>query len=441
MDAPEVSSRIPGDFVDRYLNCTDDAVIFIRDSEILYWNRRARQMFGFADAEPGLGMPVMPSAAELFVTGVPESGAGCVSLETTCRRRDGTCFPVAIHITADSDNRRLFAIRDESERVATEESLRRRSAQLTATIASLPFDFWINDSENRTLFQNPYSRALWGDKIGSKPAEVTEDSEILAIWNDTNRRAFAGEIHRGEITYSVDGEERTFRNIVAPVRDADEIIGILGLNIDITDYLKIANDREILLRELHHRVRNNLQVILSTIALGRGKTSFDPERLLTRIENHIHAIYLVHEQLYIGNELSEIDLGEYARNLGASIDRTLALRSRIQVRSETASVPIEKAVPLGIALCELLANAARYGKGTEDGGIVPITVSVLPGTADATDTVELCVKNPVGDDTAPVHAVRDGGLEIASLLVDQLRGTIEVTLRDSSFIARIVIPM
>lgn len=422
-----------------YVECTDDAVFFVHGSMIVYRNPRAIELFGSPDSSTSSEGTVRTIDGLLGIT-VPEVSGGCATMETSCHRADGTTFPVVVRVMPVSPGRRLVVVRDQSERVATEEMLRRRSAQLSATMESLPFDFWINDRDNRTLFQNRYSLALWGDQRGNAPEDVTDDPVILEEWKRSNARVFAGEVHHGEITYEIDGRRRTFRNIVAPVRDGDETIGIVGLNIDITDYLDVTRDREILLRELHHRVKNNLQIILSTISYGRNADRFDPSGLLNRIEHYVHAIYLVHEQLYIGNELSSVDVGEYVRNLGASLDEALAFRSRIHVRSEPVRIPIEKAVPLGIALSELLANAARFGVAADPGGTLPIAVSIGTVPVDREERLRVSVENPLLDGFEPAPPSQYGGLAIVSHLLDQLGGSVTTACAAGTFTVSVEFP-
>lgn len=433
MDDSGGDPSIPVGLGELYLGCTDDAVLYVDGETILYCNARAYRLF-LIDSE---NLDLVPTTSLFTFDVLRKSEEGCTQIEGKCRRTDGVVFPATIRIARGEENRLLLAVRDQTERAATEESLRRRSAQLTATIESLPFDFWINDRENRTLLQNPYSRELWGDKIGSTLEEITDDKEILASWRKTNERAFSGEIQRDEITYEIDGEDRTFRSTVAPVWDGDEIIGIVGLNVDITDYQQAVADRELLLRELHHRVKNNLQVILSTIAIGRGSNRFDADQMLSRIENHVHAIYLVHEQLDIGNELSMIDLGEYVRNLGTGIDEMLSFQSRIHVTSEAARAPIEEAVPIGIALCELLSNAARYGAGTAPSGIVPIELS-LSVLSTGGKALRFSVNNDIEPEPEP--SPPGIGILIVQSLVEQLRGTYHAVSEGNRYSATIEIP-
>lgn len=151
----------------------------------------------------------------------------------------------------------LHFLNDITDRKRAEEALIETEAQLRTAIDSLPFDFWMCDSSGRYIMQNAVSIGLWGDVRGKSPEELGRAPETLALWLDNNRRAFAGEKVEGEASFSVDGEERTFYNIIAPVFDGKKIRGILGINIDITD----RKQTEKTLREYRKAVECSLDLI------------------------------------------------------------------------------------------------------------------------------------------------------------------------------------
>jgi PAS domain S-box-containing protein len=84
-----------------------------------------------------------------------------------------------------------------------------------------------------TMF-NSVARAHWGDCTGRRPEDLCPDEATLALWQSNNRRALAGEVVRGEVQMAPHGEPGYYYNIVSPIRDGEEIRGILGVNIDIT---------------------------------------------------------------------------------------------------------------------------------------------------------------------------------------------------------------
>ena len=90
--------------------------------------------------------------------------------------------------------------------------------------------------------QNSTCRERWGDVIGKRPEDLEVDKETLALWKRNNRKAFAGEIVRGEVSFKVGGKEGYYQNIISPIYEAGEIQGILGVNIEVTEH-KRANRR------------------------------------------------------------------------------------------------------------------------------------------------------------------------------------------------------
>ena len=107
---------------------------------------------------------------------------------------------------------------------------------LHAAIDCLPFNFFAIGLDGRYMLQNAVSKAHQrGDAIGKLPEDICSNKHDLAIWLDNNRRAFAGEKVEGEVTLTLGDEERFYYNVIAPIRDGDELYGILGVNIDITE--------------------------------------------------------------------------------------------------------------------------------------------------------------------------------------------------------------
>ena len=151
-----------------------------------------------------------------------------------------TALPRSIHLlrnpAPDLRDRRARGRSIMCDEDQTQEELAKSRAVLRAAIDCLPFNFFAIGLDGRYMLQNAVSRAQHrADVVGKRPEEVCPNEHDLAIWLDNNRRAFAGEKVEGEVTLSLEGGERLYHNIIAPIRDGEELYGILGVNIDITE--------------------------------------------------------------------------------------------------------------------------------------------------------------------------------------------------------------
>jgi len=354
-------------------------------------------------------------------------------------RRDEQLLDCEVSVTALMLYYRQFymvSIRDITERKQIEHSLRVRSAQLQATINSLPFDFWLNDTQNHTIMQSPGSTQLWGDQYGRHMEEVTQDESIKTAWRDSNDRALKGEVVEKEQAYTIEGQQRIYRNIVAPIWGEGKILGILGLNIDITDYkenqLRLSTaleERETLLREIHHRVKNNLQLIISMLNLQ--KPSIDSEKpeksekteVLVNIENRINSMALIHDQLYNTTSLNRINMPDYFEKLAGSIRESYDLEQRtisIEISSVDLDLPIDKALPLGIIVNELISNSIKHAFYEVEHGEIKVTLYRV----DQSHLYRLRVQDN-GGGCSPESLESDGGLGLTLIqqLAMQIGGT------------------
>ena len=140
---------------------------------------------------------------------------------------------------------------DITEHKQAEDALQKSKAYLAATIESIPFEFWVMGPDGCYTMQNRISRERYGDAIGKRAEDVCPNETMLSVWRDNNRRAFAGEVVKGEVRFVFGNEERYFYNVVAPIHDRDGICGILGINVDITE--RKQTEESLLLSEDRYR--------------------------------------------------------------------------------------------------------------------------------------------------------------------------------------------
>lgn len=142
--------------------------------------------------------------------------------------------------------------------------------------------------------------------------------------------------------------------------------------------LQVAvHEKEVLIRELYHRTKNNMQTIISIISLKTSDSSNEEVlRLFRDIENQISAMSLVHTQLYQSNSLTHIDLESYLQNLfsliAESFEREHSLR--LDLRCNAISLPLTSAIPCGLILNELITNTCKYAFPRHQSGCITIEV-------------------------------------------------------------------
>ena len=131
------------------------------------------------------------------------------------------------------------------------------------------------------------------------------------------------------------------------------------------DRLKLAlHEKEILLKEIHHRVKNNLQIIISLLFL-QAKKNDDPvsTSALTDSQTRVKSMALVHEKLYQSTDLGSIDFAGYLQNLVSNLMVTYGAdkrRIRVSVSAKDLPLTINTAIPLGLIMNELVSNSLKY---------------------------------------------------------------------------------
>jgi PAS domain S-box-containing protein len=186
-------------------------------------------------------------------------------------------------------------------------------------------------------------------------------------------------------------------------------------------------EKEVLLREVHHRVKNNMQVISSLFNLQAGHTTNEECRgILKEGQTRIRSMSLVHEKLYQSRDLSKIDFAGYIQSLAVHLLHVY-LVNPAQVRMETdfedVSLDINSAVPCGLILNELISNALKHAFSEGRTGVIKIGLRRGPGGAVELRVADDGVGFPKGLDFRKAESF---GLQIVNLLVDQLEATIEI---------------
>jgi two-component system, sensor histidine kinase PdtaS len=194
---------------------------------------------------------------------------------------------------------------------------------------------------------------------------------------------------------------------------------------------ELLKDNELLLKEIHHRVKNNLEVISSLLALQSAQVD-DPDikEAMQQGQNRVHSIGIVHQKLYQGENLGHIEMKDYFINLSESILDSFGAEKRVTIECamDQLDVDIDTAVPLGLIVNELLTNTLKYAFPEGKHGKVQIKLQKQP---DGLLHLEVS-DNGIGK-SGLTHGTGFGG-QLISLLTQQLSGTMREEIKDGTHI-------
>jgi two-component sensor histidine kinase len=188
-------------------------------------------------------------------------------------------------------------------------------------------------------------------------------------------------------------------------------------------------EKEVLLKEIHHRVKNNLQVISSLLNLqSKGITDEHARQVLEDGKERIQAIALIHHRLYQNEVLSYITMQDYLPDLINQLKRTyVSADKQIQTKIETNGVRIsmDTAVPLGLIVCEMITNAYKHAFQGRDTGEIKVELKPSSNTSYFELTIE---DNGIGIKDG-INFPQEGslGAEIITALSEQLNGELFMT--------------
>jgi PAS domain S-box-containing protein len=200
-------------------------------------------------------------------------------------------------------------------------------------------------------------------------------------------------------------------------------------------------EKEVLLREIHHRVKNNLAVIQSLLRIqSHHVKNAELTRILEETQHRIRSMALGHELLYQSENLSSINTNQYLDNLLHHLKESFSIMGkRIEIKQETEEVQmsIDMAVPLGFIITELISNCYQHAFPESKDGEIAVSLRYLQG-----DRVELVVKDDgIGlPEDMGVEKAKSLGYQLIGIFVKQLKGEMEIT-RQKGTEVRISFPL
>lgn len=353
------------------------------------------------------------------------------------------------YLIKGQSSRLPFAIREAIERSrlsrekeSIDTALRESEQKLRTLADSGQALIWTAD----TLGRCDYFNRTWLDFTGRPQRSEFGDGWTAGVHPDDLSRCLASYAEAAERRNKFsreyrlrrrDGEYRWVQDDGCPRYDATgAFIGYIGYCLDITDrkttearILQALAEKETLLREVFHRTRNSMQVILALLAFE--DESIQDRRVsevVKKTSDRIMSMALVHQKLYQSQDLSRVDLKEYTEDLLGTLfgnDPTLDQRISVTMALEPAAVLIDAAVPYGLVLHELVSNSLRHA--FPDGRRGKLTVRISKREKEG---IELEIADDgVGlpEDFARRCSKTVGMNLVRGLIEQQLRGSVELS--------------
>jgi PAS domain S-box-containing protein len=352
-------------------------------------------------------------------------------------------------------------IRDVSERISAEAERVKSESLLRTVLSNAPITIFAID--DRGIFTFSDGKGL--KKVGLKPGENVGES-ALDLFHSISFVEVSGEVitgkevikrvMAGEMINAIDELRGVyFDNHIAPIHDSDgKVVGIVGVATDITERKKAEEqiraslrEKEVLLKEIHHRVKNNLQIISGLLTLQSAQINDERfQRMIKDSQSRIWTMALIHQTLYQSGNLADIDMADYIRSLSGNLlssQARVAMPPNVVFDLQPLRLAIGKAIPLALIVNELLTNAMKHAFPDGRAGEIKISLRERRGTAcraptkitDSTPKEVIAFAAPdyeltVTDDGVGLPAGFDPeaqkslGLQLVAMLAKQIEGTL-----------------
>jgi len=332
-------------------------------------------------------------------------------------------------------------VEDVTERLKAEEILKTQREFLRTVIDTDPNFVFAKDWEGRFTLVNKAVAENYGttaeDLIGKSDADFnTSISEVEHFLSDDREVISTGKakfIPEEMVTNTKTGESKWYQTIKVPLKGTDGSIQVLGVAADITAR-KLAgeitkrslNEKELLLKEIHHRVKNNLQIIISLLKL-QSKFVYDTRDLeiFNKSRSRVETMSLIHEKLYKSKDISKIDIGSYLRDLVSHLLKAYNISTakiEFVINAENILMTIDTAIPCGLIVNELINNILKHA--FPDGYIGKIELNLRRSDENVIlEVIDNGVGIPSGFDPDKSDTL---GMQLIDTLVRQLDGVIEI---------------
>jgi PAS domain S-box-containing protein len=349
-------------------------------------------------------------------------------------RKDGSEVPIEIGLNPLRTPQNEFVLSS-----VVDITERKRSAdQFRLALEAAPTGMLMVDSQGRIVLVNAQVEKLFGyerEELIGEPIEKLVPERFRAkhpgfregFYTSPQTRAMGG--GRDLFGMRKDGSEMPIEIGLNPLRTSQGDF-VLSSIVDITERKNLESalrqqlrERDVLLQEVHHRVKNNLQVISSLISLQSNSLPDNAgHNALAECATRVQAIALIHEQLYQARDFSSVPFSEYTQSLAVNVFRTAGVSLdavHLQLEIEPVSVAVDTAIPCGLILSELITNALKHA--FPNGRTGTLRVALVSGD-DGERTLTVADDGIGLPDNFDLSACQSLGMHLIHSLTEQIRG-------------------
>lgn len=339
---------------------------------------------------------------------------------------------------------------DITERIANEQKIVNQAAKLNSIVDSSHHYIWtIDRNQMLTSFNKNYFQLIESIYQTKPYLGLKLNRGILRANKDYNetlitqyQKAFNGQSAHFELeTQDVNHNTVHLEVFLNPIigKESSVINEVSGIAHDITEK-KISQqkieqslkEKEVLLKEVHHRVKNNMQVVSSILNLQSSYLS-DPYALsvLKESQNRIKTMSYIHESLYQNKTFTSVNFSEYLNTLTNNIIQSYSINEtkiKLVLDIEKISLSLDNAIPTGLIVNELLSNAIKHAFPGDRTGIITVNLK------QELNVISLSITdNGIGfSDHIDFHNSPSLGLQLVNSLIEQISGTIKFSSKKDS---------